>query len=102
MKPIRYEPNPAHRSPDHRPRATALGPGRGQRLDTGRVAYASLFLRSKDGKLEPGLATGIKNVDEKTWDLSLRDNVKFHNGERFDAAAVKFSIERMLDPRLRR
>jgi len=31
--------------------------------------------------------------------VQLKRNVKFHNGEPFDGAAVKFSIERMLDPK---
>jgi peptide/nickel transport system substrate-binding protein len=37
-------------------------------------------------------------VDESTWRFHLRQGVTFHNGEPFDAAAVKFSIERILDP----
>ena len=35
-------------------------------------------------------------ADGKALDLKLRPNVKFHDGEKFDAAAVKFNIERML------
>lgn len=31
--------------------------------------------------------------------FKLRQNVKFHNGEDFNAEAVKFSIHRMLDPK---
>src|SRR5690606_41636951 len=30
--------------------------------------------------------------------ISLREGVRFHNGEPFTAEAVKFSIERVLDP----
>src|SRR4030095_15285376 len=32
---------------------------------------------------------------EKVWEVKLRPNVKFHNGEPFSAEAVKFSFERI-------
>lgn len=44
--------------------------------------------------LEPRLAESWRLVDETTWEFTLRPEVVFHNGEPFDAAAVKFSIER--------
>lgn len=54
----------------------------------------------KDGQLahEPGLATSWTAVSPTTWEFKLRRGVKFHNGEDFDAEAVKFSIERVLNP----
>ena len=54
----------------------------------------------KDGKLahEPGLATSWTSVNPTTWEFQLRRGVKFHNGEDFNAEAVKFSIERVLNP----
>ena len=54
----------------------------------------------KDGQLahEPGLATSWTNVNPTTWEFKLRRGVKFHNGEDFTADAVKFSIERVLNP----
>jgi peptide/nickel transport system substrate-binding protein len=54
----------------------------------------------KDGRLahEPGLATSWTNVNPTTWEFKLRPGVKFHNGEEFNAEAVKFSIERVLNP----
>jgi peptide/nickel transport system substrate-binding protein len=54
----------------------------------------------KDGQLahEPGLATSWTAVNPTTWEFKLRPGVKFHNGEDFNAEAVKFSIERVLNP----
>jgi peptide/nickel transport system substrate-binding protein len=54
----------------------------------------------KDGQLahEPALATSWTNVNPTTWEFKLRRGVKFHNGEDFNAEAVKFSIERVLNP----
>ena len=36
-----------------------------------------------------------KLVSEKVWEVKLRQGVTFHNGEPFDANAVKFSFERI-------
>ncbi|HLT59136.1 MAG: glutathione ABC transporter substrate-binding protein [Limnochordales bacterium] len=47
---------------------------------------------------QPRLATAWEAVDERTWRLKLREGVTFHDGTPFDAHAVKFTIERILDP----
>ena len=47
----------------------------------------------KDGKLVPGLATGWRWLDERTLEVALRQGVKFHNGEVFDAEVVKLNWE---------
>jgi peptide/nickel transport system substrate-binding protein len=54
----------------------------------------------KNGQLvhEPGLATSWTAVNSTTWEFKLRRDVKFHNGEDVNAEAVKFSIERVLNP----
>jgi peptide/nickel transport system substrate-binding protein len=57
-----------------------------------------LIDRDPDGKLIPSLATSWQLVNENTWQFKLRKGVRFHNGEEFDAKAVKFSIERIIDP----
>jgi peptide/nickel transport system substrate-binding protein len=36
--------------------------------------------------------------DGRTYTFTLHDNVLFHDGTRVDAAAVKFSIDRLMDP----
>jgi peptide/nickel transport system substrate-binding protein len=57
--------------------------------------YDTLLTRNKQLDLVPNLATAYKNVSEKVWEVKLRPNVQFHNGEPFDANAVKFSFERI-------
>ena len=43
----------------------------------------------------PQLATGYEwSADSKALTIKLRPGVTFHDGEKFDAAAVKFNIER--------
>jgi peptide/nickel transport system substrate-binding protein len=44
-------------------------------------------------ELVPCLAISRKWVDDTTLELKLREGVSFHNGEAFDAYAVKFNFE---------
>ncbi|MEI7711373.1 MAG: ABC transporter substrate-binding protein [Rhodospirillales bacterium] len=64
----------------------------------GRIVFAGLCdkLFDLNDKLEivPQLATSYEWTDPKTLVLHLRQGVTFHNGEPFDAIAVKFSLER--------
>ncbi len=52
-----------------------------------------------DAKLNivPVLATGYEWADSATLLIRLRAGVQFHNGEKFDADAVKYSLERHLN-----
>jgi peptide/nickel transport system substrate-binding protein len=61
--------------------------------------FDTLVTRNAKGQLAPALATEWKAIDNVTWQFKLRKGVKFHNGEEFDADAVKFSIDRLLDPK---
>ena len=49
-------------------------------------------------KPKPMLATAWKVVNDTTWEFTLRQGVKFHNGEPFNAQSVKATIEYALDP----
>lgn len=54
---------------------------------------------SKTGRVKPALALSVKPVGKLTWEIKLRRGVKFHNGEPFDAEAVKYTIDSMKDPK---
>lgn len=62
--------------------------------------FDTLVYRDADLNLVPGLATEWTLLDETTWEVTLREDVVFHNGEAFDAEDVKFSLERPLNPDL--
>ena len=49
-------------------------------------------------KLVPALAESWDSPDLINWTFKLRKGVKFHDGTDFNAAAVKFHIDRMKDP----
>ncbi|SFU21184.1 ABC transporter substrate-binding protein [Mesorhizobium sp. YR577] len=60
--------------------------------------FDTLVMRDKDMTLVPGLAESWTAIDDTTWEFKLRQGVKFHNGEAFNADAVKFTIDRIIDP----
>lgn len=65
----------------------------------GLITETVLDLHYETGELLPGLAERWEeSPDATTWTLHLRKNVKFHDGTPFNATAVKFSLERLLDP----
>ncbi len=47
-----------------------------------------------NGKLVPGLATSWRAIDATTWEFKLRHDVKFHDGSKFTAEDVVFSLDR--------
>ena len=63
----------------------------------GGQVFDGLLMRTPDMKLVPGLATKWEFMDKNTRiRFTLRQGVKFHNGEPFDAEAVKFTFDRLL------
>ncbi len=58
------------------------------------VAMETMIAVDKYGKFHPHLATAWKLAeDEKSWIISLRKGVKFHDGTDFDAEAFKFNMD---------
>ena len=63
------------------------------------AVYDRLIERQPNGKLYPGLATSWTVSDDGlTWTFKLRQGVKFHDGTPFNADAVVFNFNRMVDP----
>lgn len=61
--------------------------------------YEPLIHRDFQGKEVPALAMSWKITDDpNVWEFKLRPNVKFHNGNVFDADDVVFSINRAREP----
>ena len=81
--------------------ATTLDPGRSTQVLTVNYfvnLYDTLTRWDASLKLVPGLATAWKNVNETTWDFTLRPGVKFHDGTPLTAADVKATLERNMVP----
>ena len=58
--------------------------------------FDTLVERDQNLKMVPALAAELpKLVGPTTWEVKLRQGVKFHNGEEFNAESVKFSLERV-------
>ena len=55
--------------------------------------FEHLMEIDKDGALVPRLATSWRWLDDRTWEAKLRQGVRFHNGEVFDAEIVKLNWE---------
>ncbi|TNM63651.1 ABC transporter substrate-binding protein [Aliirhizobium smilacinae] len=85
--------------------STPQDPGSWDPVDTFLTQWAAvstnifdgLTYRGPDLKVVPGLAESWEELDEgKRLRFKLRQGVKFHDGEDFNAAAVKFTFERLL------
>ena len=70
---------------------------------TGAQVYEGIFSKLIDmdasGKFVPDLATKWTKSNPTTWTFTLVTNASFHNGEKFTSADVKYTFERILNPK---
>ncbi len=57
-----------------------------------------IYIDPASREFRPALATSWTQVDPTTLDFDLRQGVAFHNGEKFDADDVVFTIRFVMDP----
>lgn len=57
-----------------------------------------IYLNQATGEYEGNLATSWKWVDDTTLEFKLREGVTFHNGEKFDADDVVYTVNFVADP----
>ncbi|GAA5071974.1 peptide/nickel transport system substrate-binding protein [Thermocatellispora tengchongensis] len=61
--------------------------------------FDALLAKDAKGGYAPWLATSWEVSDDgRTYTLRLRDDVTFHDGTKFDAAAVKANLEKFSEP----
>ena len=67
-----------------------------------RHQHDYLTITGADNITRPMLASGWSASDDlKTWTFQLREGVRWHNGDDFNAEDVAFNFNRWLDPRTR-
>ena len=65
-----------------------------------RQVFESLVDADASNKPLPGLALAWRPVGDTIWEFLLRKDVKFHNGEPFNADTVLFNLDRMFKKNL--
>jgi peptide/nickel transport system substrate-binding protein len=65
----------------------------------GRAVYDTLVDVDEKGNIVPVLAESWETPDARTYVLHLKQGLKFTDGTPFNAEAVKFNIDRHLDPK---
>jgi peptide/nickel transport system substrate-binding protein len=74
-------------------------------LDEAAVFYQTVYetLLSFDERKQdyvPRLAKSWKRIDDRTLEFELRDDVKFHNGDKMDADDVVSTVNLVIDPKI--
>jgi peptide/nickel transport system substrate-binding protein len=66
----------------------------------GNVVETLTRMDPQTSEIKPNLATEWKQIDPSTWQVKLRQGVKFQDGTPFNAAAVIAALNRQFSPEL--
>jgi peptide/nickel transport system substrate-binding protein len=66
----------------------------GTNYSTSGAMFERLVMNDANNQLQPALAVSWRALDPTTWEIKLRDRVKFHDGGDFTAEDVVFSFDR--------
>ncbi len=70
----------------------------GESLRVTNNIYDTLFVYDENLELQGALAEDYEVAEDgKTWTITLKDGIKFHDGTDFNAEAVVFNFERWMD-----
>lgn len=59
-----------------------------------RAISDPLFMTDKDGKIQPYLVDKVEpSADYKSWTITVKDGIKFHDGTPLDGEAVKYNVD---------
>lgn len=61
--------------------------------DISRLIFEPLFTLTEDYKLKGVLAEECSRIDEKTYIIKLKENIKWQDGKKFDSSDVVFTID---------
>ena len=82
-----------------------VDPCEASRSNVGRIVKQNVTetfteIDPDDGSITPRLAESWEQVDPNTWRFELKQGVKFHDGEDFNAENAVYSIERTLNEKI--
>ncbi len=66
--------------------------------DLARLIFSSLFQYDKDGKLVGDLAQSIETSDNKVFVVTVREDAKWHNGEKLTVDDIIFTFHLITSP----
>ena len=65
--------------------------------DISRLIFEPLFMLTEDYKLTDALAKECSKLDNKTYIIKLKENIKWQDGNKFDSSDVFFTIDILKD-----
>ena len=78
---------------------TSINPALYEHGEINSLIFSGLTAHDKDNKVVPGLAEKWSFDEEScTYTFNLRSGVKWHDGEAFTAADVKYTLEAIMNP----